>query len=59
MHDYEFEVVDSGVIGIMPSGEEREFCTEDEYYDAYTEEENEFVDEMARLHYYVYAFLHF
>lgn len=50
MHDFEYEFTDFGVIGFMPSGEEREFATEDEYEDAYTDEVNEIVDEMARLH---------
>ena len=50
MYEEEFTVTESGVIGIMPSGEEREFATEDEYHEAYTEEENEIIDELAVLH---------
>ena len=50
MHEYEFLVTESGVIGILPSGEEREFATEDDYHEAYTDEENEIIDELAELH---------
>ena len=36
--------------GFMPSGERRFFETEDAYLEAYAAEENEIVDELARLH---------
>lgn len=49
MHEYEFVDTGYGVKGFMPSGEEREFATESEYLDAYTDEENEIYDEMYRL----------
>lgn len=50
MADYEFTYTDDGIIGILPCGERRDFANEAEYRKAYTDEENEFVDEMARLH---------
>lgn len=52
MHEYEFEMTDFGCEGWLPCGEKQLFATEEEYHEAYTDEENEFVDEMARLHYF-------
>ena len=49
MYDYEFQVTDAGVLGTMPSGEEREFPTEDDYYQAYCDEENEIIDNLYEL----------
>ncbi len=49
MYDYEFTQTSYGVLGIMPSGEEREFATEADYYEAYTDEESEIYDELYRL----------
>lgn len=52
MWDFEFTYTDSGVMGVMPCGDQIEFPTEEEYREAYKEEEDEIYDEMARLHYY-------
>ena len=49
MHEYEFRVTDSGIIGILPCGEEMLFATEDEYHVAYQDEENEIVEQLAEL----------
>lgn len=38
-----------GVLGVMPGGDEKFFQTVDEYVAAYKAEEDEFIDEMARL----------
>ena len=50
MFEYEFRHTEYGIIGVLPCGEEREFVSEDEYAEAYEDEVNEFIDEMARLH---------
>lgn len=51
MADYEFKMTEYGVIGVLPSGEEREFASENDYYEAYTDEENEIIDALAELHF--------
>lgn len=47
MWDFEFEVTESGVLGTLPTGEQRLFATENEYAEAYEDEENEIIDFMA------------
>ena len=49
MSPREYWLTDYGIAGILPSGEEQEFATLDEYYDTYRDEENEIVDELFRL----------
>ena len=49
MSEYEFELTKSGVLGTLPSGEQREFATESEYWEAYRDEEDEIVDELFDL----------
>lgn len=49
MADYSCTYLPGCVIGVMPCGEERMFVTESEYCEAYRDEENEIVDELARL----------
>ena len=49
MAQYKFKVMPDCVWGRMPSGIALRFATESEYAEAYREEENEIVDEMARL----------
>lgn len=52
MEEYEFEVTPYGVRGVLPSGEERDFSSEEEYHEAYIAEEDEFISEIERLHFY-------
>ena len=47
MFDYEFEQTSYGVIGTLPTGEQKEFATEEEYYETYREEEDMIYDFMA------------
>lgn len=49
MATYKVKVMPDCVWGRMPSGVARRFATESEYAEAYRDEENEIVDEMARL----------
>ena len=49
MFDCFYEVKDDGVHGFMPSGEEKVFATIDDYVEQFLKEEDEFIDEMARL----------
>ncbi len=49
MADYQFEETESGILGMMPCGEQFMFPTEAEYSKAYWAEIDEIVDEMARL----------
>ena len=49
MATYKAKVMPDCVWGRMPSGVARRFATESEYAEAYRDEENEIVDEMARL----------
>ena len=50
MHEYEFKLIDSGCEGWLPCGEKRLFATEEEYHEAYCNEENEIVDSLAELY---------
>lgn len=52
MWDFDFTVTDSGIIGILPTGEERLFANESGYRQAYEDEENEIYDEMAEAFYF-------
>lgn len=49
MSPREYWLTEYGIVGVLPSGEEQEFATLDEYYDTYRDEENEIVDELFRL----------
>jgi len=51
MADFHFEYDYFSIKGTMPSGEVRKFATIADYKEAYDNEVNEIVDEMARLHY--------
>jgi len=47
MFDYEFTVTDFGVLGTLPTGEQLLFSTEEEYRQAYQDEEDAIYDGMA------------
>ena len=47
MWDFEFTVTEDGILGTLPTGEQRLFATETEYHSAYEDEEDELYDEMA------------
>ena len=49
MAEYKCKIMPDCVWGRMPSGVAMKFATEDEYAEAYRNEENEIVDELARL----------
>ena len=49
MATYKCKVMPDCVWGRMPSGIAMRFATENEYAEAYRDEENEIYDEMARL----------
>ncbi len=55
MSEYLCSYTDVGVIGVMPCGEERIFATEDDYAEAYHDEENEIIDQLYELNngYYI------
>lgn len=50
MWEFEYEMTDFGVKGILPSGEEREFATVDDYREAYEDEENDIIDGLAEIY---------
>ena len=49
MAEYKCKIMPDCVWGRMPSGVAMKFATEEEYAEAYRNEENEIVDELARL----------
>lgn len=49
MAEYEWKTTEYGGIGVMPSWEEREFVSEEEYSEAYEDEVNEIVDALYDL----------
>lgn len=51
MAEYNCEYTETGVLGILPCGEVHEYATEEEYKQAYYDELDEIVDELARLEY--------
>lgn len=50
MWPYEFVNTSYGVLGTLPTGEKREFATEEEYREAYRKEEDEIYDFMAEIY---------
>lgn len=49
MAEYKCKIMPDCVWGRMPSGVAMKFATEAEYAEAYRNEENEIIDELARL----------
>ena len=49
MWDFEFETIDEGILGTMPSGEQFLFNSVEQYQKAYEDEENDIVDGLAEL----------
>ena len=49
MWDFDYEMTRYGVLGTLPSGEQVEFATVDEYREAYEDEENDIIDGLAEL----------
>lgn len=50
MFEKSFKVTEKGITGVMPSGVEKDFPNVEAYNNAYTDEENEIIDELARLY---------
>lgn len=47
MWDYSVSITEDGVIGMLPTGEQKLFKTEEEYAQAYKDEEDMIYDGMA------------
>jgi len=52
MSEYEFETTEFGVRGVLPDGEVMEFATEEDYHEAYVDQENQIYDEMCETFHY-------
>ena len=50
MHEIEYRLTENGCIGFLPSWEEVEFDSFEDYLKAYKAEENEIVEELERLY---------